>query len=62
MTPPKAGSPKADAIVAEHLVKQFGATKALDDISVSIAPGELFGFIGPDGAGKRPASPISSSA
>jgi len=40
------------AIVAEGLVKTFGATKALDGVSVGIKAGELFGFIGPDGAGK----------
>jgi hypothetical protein len=33
-------------------VKRFGATTALDDVSVSIGRGELFGFIGPDGGGK----------
>ena len=41
-----------DALVAEHLVKRFGATTALDDVSVSVGRGELFGFIGPDGGGK----------
>jgi ABC-2 type transport system ATP-binding protein len=30
----------------------FGATTALDRVSISIGAGELFGFIGPDGAGK----------
>lgn len=32
--------------------KRFGDTIALDDISLAIAPGELFGLVGPDGAGK----------
>jgi ABC-2 type transport system ATP-binding protein len=40
------------AIVADHLVKSYETTKALDDVSVDIKAGELFGFIGPDGAGK----------
>ena len=40
------------ALVAEHLVKRFGATTALDDVSVTVGRGELFGFIGPDGGGK----------
>jgi ABC-2 type transport system ATP-binding protein len=40
------------AVTIESLVKRFEATVALDDVSVDIAPGELFGFIGPDGAGK----------
>ena len=40
------------AILAEGLVKTFGATKALDDVSFDVKAGELFGFIGPDGGGK----------
>ena len=40
------------AIVAKGLGKRFGATVALDDLTFSVEPGELFGFIGPDGAGK----------
>jgi ABC-type multidrug transport system ATPase subunit len=32
--------------------KSYGATKALQDVSVEIQKGELFGMIGPDGAGK----------
>jgi ABC-type multidrug transport system ATPase subunit len=40
------------AVEIEGLVKRFGDVTALDGITLSIAPGELFGFIGPDGAGK----------
>ena len=40
------------AIVVEGLVKTFGETRALDNVSIDISAGELFGFIGPDGAGK----------
>ena len=40
------------AVVVEKLVKKFGETTALDGVSFSVPPGELFGFIGPDGAGK----------
>jgi ABC-2 type transport system ATP-binding protein len=40
------------AVSAEGLTKRFEATVALDSVSFSIAAGELFGFIGPDGAGK----------
>jgi ABC-type multidrug transport system ATPase subunit len=36
----------------EHLTKKYGETLALDDISFDVGKGELFGFIGPDGAGK----------
>ena len=42
----------SDAVVIDRVVKRFGATIALRDVSCSIAAGELFGFIGPDGAGK----------
>jgi ABC-type multidrug transport system ATPase subunit len=34
------------------LVKHYGETRALDGVSLSVEPGELFGVIGPDGAGK----------
>jgi ABC-2 type transport system ATP-binding protein len=40
------------SISVNSLVKQFGATRALDGISFDVKPGELFGLIGPDGAGK----------
>lgn len=36
----------------ESLSRSYNELKAIDDISVSIRKGELFGFIGPDGAGK----------
>ena len=39
-------------VVIDGIVKRFGDTVALDAVSVTIDPGELFGFIGPDGAGK----------
>jgi ABC-2 type transport system ATP-binding protein len=40
------------AVVAERLVKRYGAVTALNDVSFEIQSGELFGFIGPDGGGK----------
>lgn len=44
------------AVIVEHIVKTYGAKKekvtAVDDISFRVEPGELFGIIGPDGAGK----------
>ena len=35
-----------------HLTKTFGEKKAVDDLSLHIAPGEIYGFIGHNGAGK----------
>jgi ABC-2 type transport system ATP-binding protein len=52
MTAPRSEPPADRAIVVDSLVKTFGETKALDGVSVDIKSGELFGFIGPDGAGK----------
>ncbi len=40
------------AVVVEDLRKSFEATTALAGLSFTVARGELFGFIGPDGAGK----------
>ena len=36
----------------EHLTKTYGEKKAVDDLSLTIAPGEIYGFIGHNGAGK----------
>ncbi len=36
----------------EHLTKAYGEKKAVDDLSLHIAPGEIYGFIGHNGAGK----------
>ncbi len=36
----------------EHLTKVYGEKKAVDDLSLHIAPGEIYGFIGHNGAGK----------
>ena len=36
----------------EHLSKAYGEKKAVDDLSLRIAPGEIYGFIGHNGAGK----------
>jgi len=40
------------SIKAANITKRYGDKTALDDISFDVAKGELFGFIGPDGAGK----------
>ena len=42
----------APAVVAEGVVKRFGARVAVDGIAFEIRPHECFGFLGPNGAGK----------
>jgi ABC-2 type transport system ATP-binding protein len=39
-------------IEARHLTKSYGATRALDGVTFSVAPGRIVGLIGPNGAGK----------
>jgi ABC-2 type transport system ATP-binding protein len=55
--PPEREAPRAAvdpeaAVSARGLTKRFGDTTALDDVTLDVAPGELFALIGPDGAGK----------
>jgi len=40
------------AVTAEGLTRSFGGVTALDAVSFHVAAGELFGIVGPDGAGK----------
>lgn len=40
------------AVVIAGVTKRFGETVAVSDVSLTVSRGELFGFIGPDGAGK----------
>lgn len=40
------------AVVAERLTKRYGSLTAIEDLSFSVAPGEVVGFLGPNGAGK----------
>lgn len=37
----------------EHLTKIYGGKKAVDDLSLHIRAGEIYGFIGHNGAGKN---------
>jgi ABC-2 type transport system ATP-binding protein len=47
--------PAAPALEARALRRSFGAVIALDGLSFQVAPGELYGLVGPDGAGKTTA-------
>ena len=39
-------------LTINHLTKTYGGKRAVDDLSLHIAPGEIYGFIGHNGAGK----------
>src|SRR5438309_584761 len=40
------------AIVTENVVRKFGEVTAVDGVSLRVEPGEVFGFLGPNGSGK----------
>lgn len=40
------------ALTLTHVSRSFGPTRAVDDVTLSVHRGELFGLMGPDGAGK----------
>jgi ABC-2 type transport system ATP-binding protein len=40
------------AIFAQNLQKTFGETQAVENMSLQVKPGEIYGLVGPDGAGK----------
>ena len=39
-------------IEIDNLFKSYGTIRALNGISLDVKPGEMFGLVGPDGAGK----------
>jgi len=50
-----ASGPSADpaaAVAVDRLGRRFGELSAVEELSFEVAPGELFGLVGPDGAGK----------
>jgi len=56
---PSAQRPREDpsttrvpALAVDHLTKRFGERTAFEDVSFTVASGEVFGFLGPNGAGK----------
>ena len=44
--------PEAAAIIVRDLVRGFPGVKAVDHLSFEVNYGEIFGLVGPDGAGK----------
>jgi len=48
-------------IVIENLTKKYGNQKAVDNISLRVATGEILGFLGPNGAGKTTTMKIITS-
>ncbi len=50
---PNYGAIMSDYLLeVEHLSKRFGETAAVEDLSLRVRPGEIYGLVGPDGAGK----------
>ena len=51
--PAARNAPRAPALIeARHLSISFGGIKAVDDVSFTVAKGEIFAIVGPNGAGK----------
>jgi ABC-2 type transport system ATP-binding protein len=50
--PRPADSSHGQAIRAQGLTKRYGATLALEELDLAVAPGEVYGYLGPNGSGK----------
>ncbi len=50
-----------ETIRAEHLTRRFAGLVAVDDLTLSVSEGEIFGLVGPDGAGKTTAMRLLTS-
>lgn len=44
-----------DILTVEHVTKRYAAHTALDDVSLAIPEGSVYGLLGPNGAGKTAA-------
>lgn len=49
------------SLIVENLVKEYGAQRAVNNISFEVREGEIVGFLGPNGAGKSTTLKISTS-
>ncbi len=52
MSAPPASAPRGPAVELDGLTRRFGDLVAVDALSLTVQRGELFGLVGPDGAGK----------
>jgi len=59
MSPP---FPPTPALRIEGLSKRFGTTDAVVDLSLTVPPGEVLGFSGPNGAGQSTTIPAAARA
>ena len=50
-----------DAVQISHVTKTFGAVTAVDDLSLTVPEGSVYGFIGPNGSGKTTTMRMISS-